>query len=61
MDWFLYDNGLRHERVKWMIPKLSLHTVTRFLGHETFEVDKMSIRYSLEVLIIIGQSPCNSR
>ena len=18
MDWFLYDNGLRHERVKWL-------------------------------------------
>ena len=19
MDWFLYDNGLRHERVKWLV------------------------------------------
>ena len=22
MDWFLYDNGLRHERVKWDIAKM---------------------------------------
>ena len=22
MDWFLYDNGLRHERVKWLNPFL---------------------------------------
>ena len=22
MDWFLYNNGLRHERVKWDIAKM---------------------------------------
>ena len=21
MDWFLYDNGLRHEKVKWKLQK----------------------------------------
>ena len=24
MDWFLYDNGLRHERVKWLIVALTV-------------------------------------
>ena len=26
MDWFLYDNGLRHERVKWKLLKVDLST-----------------------------------
>ena len=28
MDWFLYDNGLRHERVKRQSHKMAKHTQT---------------------------------
>ena len=30
MDWFLYDNGLRHERVKDFISKCDLRLAVRF-------------------------------
>ena len=38
MDWFLYDNGLRHERVKLMPLQNSVRT---YLCKESFQVSRI--------------------
>ena len=35
MDWFLYDNGLRHERVKSIIVNVIVNP-----GHELFQLTR---------------------
>ena len=40
MDWFLYDNGLRHERVKQ-------------IKDQTEEMHKIHLRSSFKVLSIV--------
>ena len=32
MDWFLYDNGLRHERIKCISRRIVLSVVNQFVG-----------------------------
>ena len=39
MDWFLYDNGLRHERVKDYRVNNILHSVTIFSVFKRKEYD----------------------
>ena len=36
MDWFLYDNGLRHERVKWV-------KITRLAVYVPSIIDKVTL------------------
>ena len=40
MDWFLYDNGLRHERVnkKYLLKKKSIQYALQYTIHYTIEV-----------------------
>ena len=49
MDWFLYDNGLRHERVK-LIKKFYIES----LGHDTYEVKNSSIVEMFSGSLMIG-------
>ena len=39
MDWFLYDNGLRHERVKKVKGKNKDVTWTNFISYSKIFVD----------------------
>ena len=39
MDWFLYDNGLHHERVKYKMKRLQ---ISKKLVYEKFYVHKIA-------------------
>ena len=43
MDWFLYDNGLRHERVKLKFEQVSYKKILQFAAHNNSFFD-LSLR-----------------
>ena len=46
MDWFLYDNGLRHERVKEKTRVVSEHANIVILWLSSLDLPKISKRYT---------------
>ena len=45
MDWFLYDNGLRHERVKGFFTYLFIYTLFKVDLHITLQQKPINVNY----------------
>ena len=51
MDWFLYDNGLRHERVKWFGSKYCFWSFILWIVYKT-DISEMKKQHSCDTIFL---------
>ena len=57
MDWFLHDNGLRHERVKFQRTIFIGCSICTFKKNERKKRKKMNFRYTFSVNYSVNPIP----